>query len=229
MKKVAIVQSNYIPWKGYFDLIAAVDEFILYDDVQYTKRDWRNRNLIKTKQGLEWLTIPIGGSRDRKIYQVAITTDKWQNKHWKTLEQNYCHAPYFEEVAEWLKPLYKLETYTNLSQLNRIFIEAICKYIGITTLIRNSLDYKLIDGKTERLVNICIEAKATEYITGPSARNYINEAMFFDMNIKLSWFNYDCYPPYFQLWGDFKHNVTILDLIFNVGKNSRNYMKYVKA
>ena len=88
MKKIAILQSNYIPWKGYFDLISKVDEFVIYDDVQFTKNDWRNRNKIKTPKGLEWITIPVGQNIKRKIKDVVINSN-WQKKHWKTLQMNY--------------------------------------------------------------------------------------------------------------------------------------------
>ena len=229
MKKIAIVQSNYIPWKGYFDMIAAVDEFILFDEVQFTKRDWRNRNQIKTPLGAQWLSIPVGGCRNQKIHEVSIANNRWQPKHWRAIELNYRRAAYFDEIAAWLEPLYKIETYTHLSQINRIFIESICKYTGIKTVIRNSSDYTLISGKTERLANLCLQAGGTEYISGPAAMNYIEEVIFTEMNIKLTWFNYDDYPPYSQLWGEFIHGVTMLDLLFNTGKNARHYMRYVNT
>ncbi|CAM5188627.1 putative protein [Castellaniella defragrans] len=130
MKKVAILQSNYIPWKGYFDLIAHVDEFILYDDVQFTKNDWRNRNRIKTPQGVQWLSIPVGQNINRRIRDVAIDA-RWQPVHWKTLAQNYRRAPHFTEIAEILEPLYSESAYQSLSQVNRRFIEAICGYLSI--------------------------------------------------------------------------------------------------
>ena len=104
VKKVAILQSNYIPWKGYFDLIAAVDEFILYDDVQFTKNDWRNRNKIKTPQGAQWLSIPVGQNISRRIRDVELPDTKWQLRHWKTIQSNYGRALYFEEVAAILSP-----------------------------------------------------------------------------------------------------------------------------
>ena len=133
MKKVAILQSNYIPWKGYFDMIAAVDEFILYDDMQYTRRDWRNRNQIKTPQGVQWLTVPVQvkGKYDQKIKDTLIDGPDWAAAHWKTLVQNYRRAPHFDEITQWLEPLYLSESYTNISQLNRRFIEVICNYLGI--------------------------------------------------------------------------------------------------
>lgn len=228
-KKVAISQSNYIPWKGYFDMIAAVDEFILFDEVQFTKNDWRNRNLIKTPQGVQWLTVPVGPNIKRCIREVKISNNKWQIKHWKTLVSNYGSASHFEEIAEWLEPLYIANSYTHLSEMNHQFIQTICCYLDISTRISNSIDYKLIGDKVERLVNLCTQVGGTEYISGPSARNYINENVFTDQTIKLTWFSYEGYPEYPQLWGKFTHQVTILDLLFNLGKSARNQMKYIHS
>lgn len=230
MKKVAILQSNYIPWKGYFDMIASVDEFILFDDMQYTRRDWRNRNQIKTPQGVQWISIPVlvKGKYDQKIKDTEIENPNWAVTHWKALVQNYRHTPHFDEIAAWLEPLYLAKTFTHLSPLNRHFIEAICNYLGIKTTITNSWDYSLIEGKTERLADLCMQAGGTEYISGPAAKNYIEEKVFTDMRIKLTWFNYNGYAEYPQLWGEFTHGVTILDLLFNCGKESRHFMKHVK-
>jgi len=231
MKKVAILQSNYIPWKGYFDMIAAVDEFILYDDMQYTRRDWRNRNQIKTPQGLQWLTVPVQvkGKYDQTIKDALIDGADWAKVHWKALMQNYRRAPHFNEVAAWLEPLYIAESYTHISQLNRRFIEVVCQYLGIKTVITNSWDYTLLDGKTERLADLCKQAGGTEYISGPSAKDYVEANIFSDMNIKLTWFDYAGYFKYPQLWGEFNHGVTILDLLFNCGKDAPRYMRYVRS
>lgn len=229
LKKVAIVQSNYIPWKGYFDMIAAVDEFILYDDMQYTRRDWRNRNQIKTPQGLTWLTVPVQvkGKYHQKIRDTEIDGTEWAALHWKSLTQNYRRAPHFQDVASWLEPLYLGGTDSHLSQLNRRFIEAICQYLGIRTRISNSWDYTLADGKTERLAALCAQAGGNEYISGPAAKDYVDEQVFADMGIQLTWFDYAGYPEYPQLWGDFCHGVSILDLLFNCGQDARRHLRFV--
>lgn len=231
MKKVAILQSNYIPWKGYFDMIAAVDEFIIYDDMQYTKRDWRNRNQIKTQQGVKWLTVPVlvKGKYHQKIRETEIDNTEWAKSHWASLYQNYKKSAYFTEVAESLEPLYLEQEYTHLSDLNRKLIEFVCRYLQIETKISNSWDYPLLDGKTERLAGLCTSAGATEYISGPSARNYIDEKIFIDAGIKLTWFDYSGYHEYPQLWGEFTHGVSILDLLFNCGKDTQRYMRYVNT
>ena len=142
MKKIAIVQSNYIPWKGYFDMIAAVDEFILYDNVQYTRRDWRNRNQIKTPQGVHWITVPVKvkGKYDQTIRETEIDGTDWATAHWKTITQNYRKAPHFEEIAAIFEPFYRQAHYTHLSVLNRALIEAVCNYLNITTNISKSKD-----------------------------------------------------------------------------------------
>jgi hypothetical protein len=228
-KKVAILQSNYIPWKGYFDMIASVDEFIIFDDMQYTRRDWRNRNRIKTPNGIQWLTVPVlvKGKYHQKIRETEIERIDWAAAHWKALAQNYRRAPHFAEIASWLEPIYLKEAFTHISQLNRRFIEAICIYLGIKTTITNSWDFMhSLDGKTERLADLCLQAGGTEYISGPAAKDYVDEKVFTDLGLKLTWFDYAGYPEYPQLWGEFAHDVTILDLLFNCGKDSRRFMRY---
>jgi hypothetical protein len=230
-KKVAILQSNYIPWKGYFDMIAAVDEFIIYDDMQYTRRDWRNRNQIKMPQGVQWLTIPVKvkGKYHQTIRETEIEGTQWAKNHWKALLQNYRRAACFDEMAPWLEPLYMAEPPMHLSLLNRCFIEAICDYLGIKTKISNSWDYHLTEGKTERLADLCLSAGGGEYVSGPAAKDYIEESVFKDRGIKLTWFDYAGYPEYPQLWGEFTHGVTVLDLLFNCGKDAHRYMRYVRS
>lgn len=230
VKRIAILQSNYIPWKGYFDMIAAVDELIIFDDMQYTRRDWRNRNQIKTPQGVQWLTVPVKvkGKYHQSIRDTEIDGREWMMDHWKAINQNYRRAQCFNEISTWLEPLYT-NKFTHISELNRSFIQAVCHYLEIKTIISNSWDYSLTEGKTERLVNLCQQAKGTEYISGPAAKDYIDENVFAEQNIRLTWFDYSGYIQYPQLWGEFIHNVSILDLLFNCGKSSANYMKYVKS
>ncbi len=226
-KKAAIVQSNYIPWKGFFDLIASVDELILYDDAQFTKNDWRNRNQIKTPQGVKWLTVPVGQDIRRRIRDVVLPDARWQAKHWKTIENNYRRAPHFGSIAEVFEPLYIRQQHTHLSSLNRMLIETICAFLNIPTKISNSWDHILTQGKTQRLIDLCKQVGATEYISGPSAKSYIDEKAFTEQGIKLIWFDYLGYREYSQLWGSFVHGVSILDLLFNCGKEAPKYMRYV--
>ena len=228
MKRVAILQSNYIPWKGYFDIIRAVDEFIIYDDVQYTRQNWRNRNRIKTPQGLLWLTVPVlvRGLYKQTIRETQIDGQAWAESHWRTLAQNYSRASCFKEVAEVVEPVYRKHGFTHLSVLNRELIEAICGYLGIRTRISNSWDYTLLDGKSERLADLCRQAGAEVYVSGPSARGYLDERVFAEQGIHVEWVDYCGYPEYPQLWGPFVHEVSILDLLFNVGRDAPRYMKH---
>ncbi len=227
VKKVAIVQSNYIPWKGYFDMIAAVDEFILYDDVQFTKNDWRNRNQIKTKNGIQWLSVPVGQNINRLLKDVEIIDRRWQDKHWASIYHAYKRAPYFDEIESVLRPLYLEREYSRLSELNRTLIEFVCAQLGLSTKISNSCDYELAIGQTGRLVSLCEQAGASQYISGPSARNYLDEGLFINAGIQVKWFEYGVYPEYSQLWGEFEHAVSVIDLLFNTGSTAANYMKHV--
>ncbi|WP_217578001.1 WbqC family protein [Mesorhizobium sp. GbtcB19] len=227
-KRVAILQSNYLPWKGYFDLIASVDEFILYDDRQCPRRDWRNRNKIKTPTGPQWLTVPVvtKGRYFQKICETEIDGADWAQSHWRQLQANYRRAGCFAEIAEWLEPLYS-RRYTHISELNRSFLTAICGYLGIGTTINASSAYELHGEKTERLASICAQAGGTVYVSGPSAKNYIVEDVFETAGIKLEWFDYAGYPTYPQLWTGFVHEVSIVDLLFNCGRQSAQFMRFV--
>lgn len=230
-KTILIDQSNYIPWKGYFDMINMVDEFMLYDDMQYTRRDWRNRNKIKTPQGLYWLTIPVKvkGKFFQKIKDTYISDSKWAQEHWKVINYNYSRAPYFGAYKKIFEKLYLGSKTTRLSEINSGFIEAICKLLGIKTKITSSSDYNVIEGKTERLVDLCQQAKATEYLSGPSARDYIRSDLFKKAGIKLTYMDYSGYPEYPQFYPPFEHGVSILDLIFHTGPDATKYMKSFKV
>lgn len=229
MKKVAILQSNYIPWKGYFDLISYVDEFIIYDDMQFTKNDWRNRNKVKTPQGLNWLTIPVGSDNNRKVRDVIFVNNEWRLKHCKTLEANYRKSSFFEEIFSFIKPILMDESLNSLTELNVSLIKSICNCLGILTPITYCWDYGLIEGKTDRLVDLCEKSRADVYVSGPAAKDYIEQALFDESKVHLEWFEYPDYSEYPQLWGGFEHGVSILDLMFNCGKESYKYMRYVNA
>ena len=210
-------------------MIAAVDEFILYDTIQYTRRDWRNRNQIKTPQGVQWITVPVKvkGQYHQLICETEIDGTNWAEAHWKAFAQNYRRAPHFDEISALFEPLYRQVNHTHLSTLNRGLIEIICAYLGIRTKISSSCDYRSIPGQSERLADLCVQAGANNYISGPLAKAYIDERPFAALGIKLTWFDYEGYPEYPQLWGQFTHGVTILDLLFNCGKNAGRYMRYV--
>jgi hypothetical protein len=226
-KRVAIVQSCYIPWKGYFDLINLVDEFILYDDRQYTRRDWRNRNRIKTAQGTQWLTIPVEvkGRYDQRIDETQISDPDWAGKHWKTLTHTYGSAPHFDDYLETFEAVYAEATSPSLSTVNRRFLETVNGLLGIPTRLSWSTDYDAEGSKTERLVSLCRAAGATAYLSGPSARDYLNEGLFEQAGIELGYMDYSGYPEYDQPHPPFDHAVTVLDLLFSVGEEAPRYMK----
>lgn len=222
------MQSSYIPWKGFFDLIAAVDEFILYDDVQYTRRDWRNRNRVKTGQGLCWLTVPlhVKGRYASTIKDMTVTDRSWADRHWKTIAHSYGRAAAFDEVAGWLAPLYvRAARLGRLSEVNHLFIEAICRALGIRTRLSWSMAYELRPGPTERLVGLCQQAGAGQYLSGPSARSYLEEERFRAAGIEVLYADYAGYPEYRQLHGPFVHAVSVIDLLLNEGGQAPRYLK----
>jgi len=225
-KKVAIVQSSYIPWKGYFDLINTVDEFILFDDVQYTRRDWRNRNLIKTPNGLRWLSIPVAtkGRYLDPIKDIEVSDPAWPEAHWRALTAAYSAAPFFAHYRPLFETLYLETRETRLSAVNHRFLKAVCGALGIETPLTWSMDYELSGGRTERLVGLCLQAGAKTYVSGPTARAYIEAEPFRAANVDLVFFEYAGYPEYEQLYPPFDHHVSILDLMFHVGPRFREYL-----
>lgn len=225
-KKVAILQSNYIPWKGYFDIIARADVFVVYDEVQYTKNDWRNRNQIKTKNGLQWLTIPVRHeSSSQKIFETKVLSQNWGRKHFNTLQANYGKSTYFNSYREQLRALYKSSN-SSLSEINRGFIDFINSILGIDTKIVDSRSLSLEGDRQTKLIDACRKLDASTYISGPAAKQYIDETLFNNHNLEIEWMDYSHYKEYHQLHGEFLHNVSILDLIFNEGPNARNLLKY---
>lgn len=230
MKKALITQSNYIPWKGYFDSIAITDVFVVYDDMQYTKRDWRNRNLIKTKNGLKWLTIPVEvkGKYYQKINETKIANNIWTTEHFNIIKENYKTAAAYKEMSGWVEELYRKCDFEYLTDVNLYFIQNINEFFGIQTEIRSSKEFILHEEKTQRLVDICIDLKASEYYSGPAAKDYMNVNKFTEKNINVNYFDYSGYPEYPQLNGEFEHCVTILDLILNCGSESKKYLKFAK-
>jgi WbqC-like protein len=222
------VQSNYVPWKGYFDLIGSVDEFILYDDVQYTRRDWRNRNRIKTPNGLLWLTIPVEvkGKYHQRIRDVAISDSSWAHTHWRTLQHHYARAECFREMQPQVEAWYdRAAGLAMLSEVNEHFLRVVCGALGIGTAITRSSDYALSEGRSERLLDLCRQAGATTYLSGPSARGYLDQAMFEAAGVAVEWMDYGGYREYPQLHPPFEHGVSVLDLLFNTGSAARGYLK----
>ena len=225
MKKVAIIQSNYIPWKGYFDIIHDVDLFIIDDELQYTKHDWRNRNKIKTPNGLQWLTVPVGKNLDRLICEVEIMDTHWAKKHWRQIKYCYSGAPHFKRFESFFEYVYLEAKWDNLSALNHFLIKKIAKeYLGIKTEFKNARDYPAAGVKLDLLMNQLQAAEADLYVSGPSAQSYIDEQRFVDSGIELVYKDYSDYPEYLQRFPPFEHQVSIIDVLFNCGPDAPYYI-----
>ncbi len=217
--KIVILQSNYIPWKGYFDLIHDADVFVFYDCVKYTKNDWRNRNQIYPKTGKQWLTIPIAASAvHQSIDEVEFVNSTWQELHFKSLYQGYKKAPYFAQLEELLVDYLQQKTWTKLSELNQYLITSISQKMGITTTFRNAREFNIEGDRIARLVNIVTALKGTQYISGLAAQEYLsgNEYLFADQQIELTFKHYPNYPTYQQMAMPFENYVSIVDLIANI-------------
>lgn len=225
MRRVAICQSNYVPWKGYFDLIHDVDLFVFYDDVQFTVRDWRNRNRIKTSRGPAWLTIPVGSRRDRLICEVEIPSSRWQVEHWKTIRHCYARAPFFRKYEGMFSEVYLGTVWRSLSELNQYLIKMIAQEcLGIRTQFIDSSRFALTSKKQERILDLLSAVEADTYISGPVAKGYLEPKRFRQRKIELIWKDYSGYPEYPQLYPPFEHAVTILDLLFHVGPDAPYYV-----
>lgn len=225
--RVAILQSCYIPWKGYFDIIGSVDVFVIYDDVQYSKNHWHNRNRIKTQQGPLWLTVPVSKAEGahQNIEDVRLP-QPFARKHWQTISQAYAKAAHFQTYAAKLEALYReAEAFTSLSELNVHFMKAISRELGLAPKFIHSSEIDAPGEKTGRLLTICRALNATHYLSGPSAKAYLETDKFEAAGIAVEWMDYSGYPEYPQIHGPFDHAVSIVDLLMNTGPDARNFMK----
>ncbi len=227
--KTGIIQSNFIPWRGYFDFIDDVELFIYHDDLQFTKSDWRNRNKIKTDKGLIWLTVPVYYNNvGQLICETRIDySHKWIQKHKNQIAHNYHKSPFYRTYADDFFAIVN-KGYETLSELNVNINNWIIEQLEITTEIRMSSEFNAVGSKTDRLIDILQKAGATSYVSGPAAKNYLEVAKFKDACIGLEYKVYE-YNQYRQLHGCFEPNVSVLDLLFNCGKDSRRYLKSLKA
>lgn len=225
MTKVAILQSNYIPWKGYFDIIRQVDLFVFHDDLQYTKNDWRNRNRILTPQGSRWLSIPCGTRENRLINEVRVDQSPWQEKHFRLLEENYRQAPYWADYAPFLRDVYLDREWQYLSELNQFLICHIAReFLGCRTVFEHSERYQLQTSSQERVLELLGKVGASHYLSGPAGKNYLSDEAFKAQGIVLEYMDYSAYPSYSQLFEPFDHAVSILDLLLNTGPRAKDYM-----
>lgn len=221
MKRVAVLQSNYLPWKGYFDIIHGVDLFVFYDDLQYTKNDWRNRNKVKTAKGPTWFTIPVGTNIRRLICEVELKDKAWQAAHWALLSSCYADTPHFDRYKEFFRDVYLGRTWESLSDLNQFLIMSIGKnFLGIHTEFADSRALQPAGTRQDRLIDVLKKAGATWYLSGPAARDYIDPSAFEAAGIELAWQSYAGYPEYPQRFPPFEHGVSIVDLLFNMGPDA---------
>lgn len=226
MTTVAIHQPNYIPWPGYFHKLAACDVFVYLDAVQYPRgRSFAARNRIKTPNGVTYLTIPVSvpkGQEGKASYlEVELADDKWRRKHLATVEQSYGKAQNFDDVFR----LYErgLGAGETLVDLNIALVDAFASYLGISTRrVRLSELLPSFGQKTELIVDVCRAVGAHAYLSGSGGgREYTDEAVLAEHGIELRFDDYE-YPRYEQLWGEFEPNLSVLDVLFNCGPESRD-------
>tara|TARA_B100001996_G_scaffold267581_1_gene209092 strand:- start:91 stop:771 length:681 start_codon:yes stop_codon:yes gene_type:complete len=221
MKTCVISQSNYIPWKGYFQMVAQADVFVFYDNVQFTKRDWRSRNKIMTPRGPTWLTIPVGSNRNRRIDEVILPEGEWRDNHIETIRRIYSDTEHIEELKQILEPIYEDESITKLSTFNQTIIRKTSEYLNLNTEFINASDLDVEGDRVERLIGICQAVDANVYLSGPSAQNYIGNE-FDAIGIELEWMQYGPFETYNQCGPVFSHEVSIVDTIAVLGKMTRN-------
>jgi len=223
--RVGVIQSNYIPWRGYFDFIESVDLFVFHDDLQYTKNDWRNRNRILTANGLRWLTVPVHyRSVGMTIDEVPIDySQDWPVRHLRQLEAAYGSAPFFETYIYAFADIVR-RRHESISDLNVELCRWVMRELGIETHTIMSRDLCIRGRKTERLLDILRSVGGTTYVSGPSAAAYLELERFGEEGIAVEFKTYD-YAPYPQTQLGFTGEVTVLDLLFNEGPNARQFLK----
>lgn len=227
--RVVLLQPSYIPWRGYFDQIRQADLFIFYDDVQYDKHGWRNRNQIKTSQGKLWLTIPVhskGVTGGIAIKDVRIDWSKpWSRSHLKSFVTAYNKAPHFKEFLPLLESFYEGRHDEFLADFTIDTSISLARTLGITStqFMRSSQLGDITGQKTERIINILKQVGATHYLSGPSAAAYIEPEKFQQAGITLEYIDYK-YPEYPQFYPPFDPYVSIVDLLFMTNTDALTYM-----
>jgi hypothetical protein len=224
-RQVAIIQSSYIPWRGYFAIIARCDAFIFLDSVQFTRRDWRTRNRIKTPIGPLWLSVPVRqkGNYRAPIDGITAAETGWTRQHLRSIEANYRRAPHFSTVFPALETAYaKAEAEVSLAAINQGLTAALCELLGIDTPLLRDVDLverERLDSQepTARLVDLAVATNATTYLSGPSARSYLDEAAFTARGVAVAWMDYRSLPEYPQLWGQFDPSLSVVDALLNLG------------
>ncbi len=221
MRCLASIQPSYIPWCGYFHIIQKSHVFVFLDNVQYTKRDWRNRNRIKTASGSQWLTVQVGRvPLSTLINQVELDPSSgWAEKHWNRIETCYGEAPFFEQYAPPLKAIYE-SSWTSLSDLDIELTIKLCELLKIHDVeFHRASDLDIVGTKTDRFLQMCDRLGATRYLSGPAAKSYIQPSDFERAGLELEWMVYD-YSEYEQLYPPFDPQVSVIDLLFMKGSEA---------
>ena len=222
----AVTQSNYLPWRGYFDLIRKCDHVIFLDDVQYTRRDWRNRNRIKTPNGPKWISVPVntkGRFANMRVCEAVISEPGWKAQHLASIQNAYRTAPHFESVIGKLETWFSnLGSESNLSAVNRSLIENIADYFGLDCRFSWSWDHIPLQdldqmGSSQRLLELCQKICARAYISGPAAKAYLDQDMFVEAEMGVEWMDYASLPSYPQINGSFESSVSIVDYMMMQG------------
>jgi hypothetical protein len=223
--RVAIIQSSYIPWKGFFDLVGRTDLYVVLDGAQYVKRHWHNRNRIMTPGGPIWLTIPVATkSRFEQPIDEVTFAEPWADKHWRSIEMAYRKSPFFADEAPALKALYEAaERLDRLTDVNTLFLQTLMKRLDIATAMVRDSEFAPQGKQTARLLDICRKAGATKYLSGPSARDYLDESSFAAAGIAVEWMSYGPYQVYPQRGPAFDHAVSVIDLLFSSGPKAAAY------
>ena len=223
--KVSVLQSNFIPWRGYFDMINDVDLFVFYDEVQYTKNDWRNRNKIYSQQGLSWISVPVEYSLGQTIIETKIKNSQpWQKEHWNKLENAYKKAPYWNMYKDFFYDVYFNKEWEFLYELNRYLIQHISKeFLGIKTEFADSRDFNSQGERAQKLLSLLLSIGAKDYVSGPAAKCYLPEEEFKKSGINVIWKDYSGYKEYKQIKEPFEPGVSILDVLFNTGEEAPIY------
>jgi hypothetical protein len=228
---ICIIQSCYIPWKGFFDLIGRCDEYVVLDGAQYVKRHWHNRNRIMTPSGPIWLTIPVATKSrfEQPIDEVGFA-EPWADKHWRSIELAYRKSPFFANEAPALKATYEAaERLDRLTDVNMLFLNVLMARLDISTSMVRDSEFSPQGARTARLLDICIKAGATKYLSGPSAREYFDESSFAAAGISVEWMSYGPYEAYPQRGPTFDHAVSVIDLLFSTGPAAASYCRPVAA
>lgn len=226
MKRLAIIQSSYLPWKGFFDFISRCDTYIIYNSAAFSKGHWHNRNRIKRPGGSPWLTIPVKtADRLGQPLDEVTVVEGWADRHWGIVAQSYKGSAYFETESAELKKLFEsLSREPLLTKINEELLRGLVRQLGLNTQILRDRSFSFSGDRTERLVQLCQAVGATHYLSGPSAQDYLDVQMMKRAAVTVEWMTYGPYRNYVQPHGDFVHEVSILDTLLCTGPHAREFI-----